>query len=172
MAGSNRRGLANDSRSLCFGFRGKIRPSPAGHVTLRPIPAGSGVPDIFLSYNREDQARAKLFADAFRTQGFEVWQDLSLKPGEAYDEVMETALRAVKDVAVLRSRTSVVSRWVRAEATLAHEAVRKARKAKPNDGLDFRLGFARGSYMSEVLLRSFSQIISDAWNTTARDSRT
>jgi hypothetical protein len=27
-------------------------------------------PDIFLSYSREDQARAKLFADAFAVQGF------------------------------------------------------------------------------------------------------
>jgi hypothetical protein len=29
-------------------------------------------PDIFLSYNREDQARAKLFAEAFEGQGFKV----------------------------------------------------------------------------------------------------
>ena len=130
------------------------------------------MPDIFLSYNREDQARAKLFADAFRTQGFEVWRDLGLKPGEAYGKVTETTLRTAKAVVVLWSRTSVVSRWVRAEATLAHEAVRKARKAKPNEGLDFGLGFARGIYMSEVLLRSFSQILSEAWNTTARDSLT
>jgi hypothetical protein len=30
------------------------------------------VPDIFLSYNREDQPRAKLFADAFKAQGLDV----------------------------------------------------------------------------------------------------
>jgi len=130
------------------------------------------VPDIFLSYNREDQARAKLFAEAFRTQGFEVWQDLGLKPAEAHGKVTDTAHRTAKAVVVLWSRTSVVSRWVRAEATLAHEAVREARKAKHNEGLDFGLGSARGIYMSEALLRSFSQMLSDAWNTTARDSRT
>lgn len=157
---------------MCFGFQGKIRPSPAGHVTLRPIPAGSGVPDIFLSYNREDQARAKLFGEAFRTQGIEVWRDVDLKTAEVYDDVTDTALRTAKAVVVLWPRTSVVSRWERAEATLAHEAVREARKAKHNEGLDFGLGLARGIYMSEVLLRSFSQILSDAWNTTARDSRT
>ncbi|MEQ1782458.1 MAG: TIR domain-containing protein [Hyphomonadaceae bacterium] len=77
------------------------------------------MPDIFLSYNREDQARARLFADAFEAQGFDVWWDTALKSGEAYDEVTETALRTAKAVVVLWSPRSVVSRWVRAEATLA-----------------------------------------------------
>ena len=80
---------------------------------------GSGVADIFLSYNREDQARAKLFADAFTGQGFNVWWDVGLKAGEAYDEVTENALRTAKAVVVLWSKRSVASRWVRAEATLA-----------------------------------------------------
>ena len=76
-------------------------------------------PDIFLSYNREDQARAKLFAEAFEAQGFNVWWDVGLRTGEAYDEVTETALRTAKAVVVLWSKRSVASRWVRAEATLA-----------------------------------------------------
>ncbi len=88
-------------------------------MTLRPIPAGSGVPDIFLSYNREDQPRAKVFAEAFQAQGFEVWWDATLRSGEAYDEVTETALRTAKAVVVLWSKKAVQSRWVRAEATLA-----------------------------------------------------
>ncbi len=75
--------------------------------------------DIFLSYNREDQARAKLFAEAFSAQGFNVWWDVGLRAGEAYDEVTENALRMAKAVVVLWSKKSVVSRWVRAEATLA-----------------------------------------------------
>ncbi|MDZ4762185.1 MAG: toll/interleukin-1 receptor domain-containing protein [Alphaproteobacteria bacterium] len=76
-------------------------------------------PDIFLSYNREDQARAKVFAEAFSAQGFNVWWDVGLRTGEAYDEVTETALRTAKAVVVLWSKKSVASRWVRAEATLA-----------------------------------------------------
>jgi TolB-like protein/Flp pilus assembly protein TadD len=76
-------------------------------------------PDIFLSYNREDQARAKLFAEGFEAQGFKVWWDVGLRTGEAYDEVTETALRTAKAVVVLWSKKSVQSRWVRAEATLA-----------------------------------------------------
>ncbi|WP_159797950.1 TIR domain-containing protein [Croceibacterium salegens] len=76
-------------------------------------------PDIFLSYNREDAARAKHFADGFAAEGLEVWWDVALRSGEAYDEVTEAALRNARAVVVLWSKKSVVSRWVRAEATLA-----------------------------------------------------
>ncbi|MGE0045929.1 MAG: TIR domain-containing protein [Hyphomonadaceae bacterium] len=77
------------------------------------------MPDIFLSYNRDDQARAKLFADAFQREGLSVWWDVGLRSGEAYDEVTESALRGAKAVVVLWSKKSVQSRWVRSEATLA-----------------------------------------------------
>jgi TolB-like protein/Tfp pilus assembly protein PilF len=76
-------------------------------------------PDIFLSYTREDQAAAQRFAEAFEAQGFSVWWDVTLRSGEAYDQVTEEALRTAKAVVVLWSTKSVVSRWVRAEATLA-----------------------------------------------------
>ena len=74
---------------------------------------------IFLSYNREDQPVAKLFAEGFQHAGLSVWWDTALRSGEAYDEVTEAALRGAKAVVVLGSPRSVVSRWVRAEATLA-----------------------------------------------------
>lgn len=77
------------------------------------------MPDIFLSYNREDQVTARRFAEAFAAQGFEVWWDATLRSGEAYDQVTEKALREAKAVVVLWSKKSVESRWVRAEATLA-----------------------------------------------------
>jgi TolB-like protein len=77
------------------------------------------MPDIFLSYTREDQATAQRFAEAFEAQGFSVWWDATLRSGEAYDQVTEKALRTAKAVVVLWSQKSVVSRWVRAEATLA-----------------------------------------------------
>jgi TolB-like protein/Tfp pilus assembly protein PilF len=76
-------------------------------------------PDIFISYNREDAAVAKLYADAFSDQSLDVWWDQTLRSGEAYDEVTEAALKAAKAVVVLWSPRSVGSRWVRAEATLA-----------------------------------------------------
>lgn len=77
------------------------------------------MPDIFLSYSRDDQQRARDFAEALLAEGFDVWWDVALKTGEAYDEVTETALNTAKAVIVLWSQRSVKSRWVRAEATVA-----------------------------------------------------
>jgi hypothetical protein len=53
-------------------------------------------PHIFLSFNCEDQAVARRFAEAFEDEGFTVWWDTTLRAGEAYDEVTETALRTAK----------------------------------------------------------------------------
>ena len=77
------------------------------------------MPDIFLSYSRVDQVTARRFADAFAASGVEVWWDTALRSGQAYDEITETALKTAKAVVVLWSKTSVASRWVRAEATQA-----------------------------------------------------
>ncbi|MBU6165580.1 MAG: TIR domain-containing protein [Alphaproteobacteria bacterium] len=79
----------------------------------------TAAPDIFISYSSDDRARAKLFADAFAAAGLNVWWDAGLRAGDAYDQKIEQALRAARAVVVLWSPTSVASRWVRAEATLA-----------------------------------------------------
>jgi hypothetical protein len=34
---------------------------------------GSHLPDIFLSYDRDDQATAQRFAEGFEPEGFNVW---------------------------------------------------------------------------------------------------
>ena len=77
------------------------------------------MPDIFLSYSREDQATARRYAQAFEREGFGVWWDVALNPGETFDKVTEQALRDAKAVVVLWSKHSVDSRWVRSEATQA-----------------------------------------------------
>jgi TolB-like protein len=79
------------------------------------------LPDIFLSYSREDQTTARRFAEGFGRAGFTVWWDATLDAGQAYDEVTEKALQEAKAVVVLWSKASVASRWVRAEATQANE---------------------------------------------------
>ena len=77
------------------------------------------MPDIFLSYSREDQSIARRFAQGFERAGFNVWWDVTLAAGDAYDQVTEKALQDAKAVVVLWSKRSVESRWVRAEATQA-----------------------------------------------------
>lgn len=78
--------------------------------------------DIFISYNREDIDQARRIAEALVADDFAVWWDQTLQAGQTYDEVTEAALRGAKAVIVLWSPRSVVSRWVRAEATLADRA--------------------------------------------------
>ena len=78
------------------------------------------MPDIFLSYSRENQPVARLYAEGFEREGFSVWWDQELQAGEAFDQVTEKALSEAKVVVVLWSKASVDSRWVRAEATQAH----------------------------------------------------
>ena len=102
------------------------RPLPAASTACRPRdtlaykPTGSpDISDIFISYSREDQVVARLYAETLEAEGFSVWWDAALRSGEAFDEAIEAALRAAKAVVVLWSPRSVGSRWVRAEATLA-----------------------------------------------------
>jgi TolB-like protein len=80
------------------------------------------MPDIFLSYSREDQVTARLYADGLEREGLSVWWDQTLRSGESYDEVTEQSLQDAGAVVVLWSRKSVSSRWVRAEATQAERS--------------------------------------------------
>ena len=77
------------------------------------------MPDVFVSYSHQDRDVARRYADALQAAGLAVWWDDHLRSGESFDEKIEAALRAAKAVVVLWSKTSVASRWVRAEATLA-----------------------------------------------------
>lgn len=74
---------------------------------------------MFISYNREDAAIARIYADSLTSAGLTVWWDATLRSGEDYDAVTENSLRTAKAVVVLWSPRSVNSRWVRAEATIA-----------------------------------------------------
>ena len=74
--------------------------------------------DVFISYNREDQNRARAIAGALEAEGLSVWWDSNLRAGQSYDEVTEKNLREAGAVVVLWSKRSVNSKWVRAEATI------------------------------------------------------
>jgi TIR domain len=41
--------------------------------------------DVFISYSREDQPTARLYAEALTREGFNVWWDQALRSGEAFD---------------------------------------------------------------------------------------
>ncbi|MEL7487474.1 MAG: SUMF1/EgtB/PvdO family nonheme iron enzyme, partial [Pseudomonadota bacterium] len=74
--------------------------------------------DVFISYNRQDQHRARGVADGLEAEGLTVWWDSNLRAGQSYDEVTEKNLREAGAVVVLWSSQSANSKWVRAEATI------------------------------------------------------
>lgn len=80
------------------------------------------MPDIFISYNRDDREKARLIANALEAEGFSVWWDAALRAGETYDEVTERNLRTAGAVVVLWSKRSASSKWVRAEATVGERS--------------------------------------------------
>ena len=73
--------------------------------------------DVFISYAREDKDKARMLADALKEQGWSVWWDPQIPAGRVFDDVIEEALDAVKCVVVLWSKRSIVSRWVKTEAS-------------------------------------------------------
>ena len=77
--------------------------------------------DIFISYARDDEARARELASALTRFGWSVWYDRALIPSEEFDERIERELDSARCVIVIWSHASVKSRWVRAEAGAADE---------------------------------------------------
>src|SRR3712207_2468789 len=75
--------------------------------------------DIFLSYAREDRARARKFVDAFKNEGFSVWWDTGIKPGSTWRGTINKALRECHCMVVLWSPESVESAYVQEEAEKA-----------------------------------------------------
>jgi len=72
--------------------------------------------DIFLSYSRSDQPRARQFEHALEACGWTVFWDRELLPGEGYRRAIENELKQARCVIVLWSRISIESGWVIDEA--------------------------------------------------------
>jgi formylglycine-generating enzyme required for sulfatase activity len=75
--------------------------------------------DIFLSYAREDEARAAVVARVLGELGWSVFWDRRIVAGTSWDEVVERELEACRCVVVLWSAASITSRWVKTEARFA-----------------------------------------------------
>lgn len=78
-------------------------------------------PLLFVSYSRQDLARARPVIALLEGAGFDVWWDGRLEGGENYLQTTETALETAQCVVVLWSATSVASHWVRDEAQRGRE---------------------------------------------------
>jgi adenylate cyclase len=80
------------------------------------------VPDVFISYARQDEAVARRVAKVLQAAGLDVWWDADLPAHRAYSEVIERNLEQATAVVVLWSKTAAKSQWVRAEADFARNA--------------------------------------------------
>ncbi len=72
--------------------------------------------DIFVSYARADKERVAPLVAALEGQGFSVWWDPAITPGQEFDDEISAALDAARAVIVVWTPASVGSRWVRGEA--------------------------------------------------------
>lgn len=72
--------------------------------------------DVFVSYARHDKARVAPLVAAIEAQGWSVWWDPAITPGQEFDQQIVTELKAAAAVLVVWTPSSVNSRWVRGEA--------------------------------------------------------
>ena len=76
---------------------------------------------LFLSYARDDRARAEKLAAALRHHGFEVWWDALIEGGAQFASTISEALDKADAVLVLWSANSIESDWVRDEAATGRD---------------------------------------------------
>jgi adenylate cyclase len=72
--------------------------------------------DVFVSYARSDKALVAPLVAAIEAQGWSVWWDPEISPGQEFDRQITAALKSAAAVVVVWTPTSVESRWVRGEA--------------------------------------------------------
>lgn len=72
--------------------------------------------DIFVSYASEDRDRIEPLVRLLEGQGWSVWWDRQIVPGDQYEHVIEQAIIAARCVVVVWTEHSVASDWVQAEA--------------------------------------------------------
>ncbi len=77
--------------------------------------------DVFLSYAREDTARADQVAKGLAAAGLDVFWDNEIPPGTTWADYIEQKLTQSKALIVLWSENSTKSQWVREEARMGRD---------------------------------------------------
>lgn len=74
---------------------------------------------LFVSYSRKDKDMARRVADALEIQGYEVFWDAAIPPGQKFDAYIFDQLQTSDAVVVLWSMHSTASDYVKEEADYA-----------------------------------------------------
>ena len=69
--------------------------------------------EIFVSYAREDRDRVETLVESLEQQGFSIWWDREIVPGDSFDELIDTQIGEAQVVLVVWTKSSIDSRWVR-----------------------------------------------------------
>jgi hypothetical protein len=77
---------------------------------------------VFISYAREDQDSASILAHHLQGLGYQVWWDRHVKPGEDFEEKIQSQLDLADKVVAIWSERAAKSSWVRNEAKRAYDA--------------------------------------------------
>lgn len=77
--------------------------------------------DVFLSYHHDDREMIEQLAMSMRAQGWRVFWDRTVLPGDRWERVIESCIESAKCVVVIWSSRSKDSDWVREEAYFGKE---------------------------------------------------
>jgi uncharacterized membrane protein YtjA (UPF0391 family) len=83
--------------------------------------------DIFISYSQADREWVKTLANLIEAEGFSVWWDARMLPGDEFGNLVKCELATSRCIIVVWSRHSIESDWVYGEA----DEGRRARKLLP-----------------------------------------
>ena len=72
--------------------------------------------DVFVSYAHEDRTRIEPLVARFEAEGWSVWWDRDITPGEQFSQTIDTAIQSASCIVVAWSRASLKSSWVHNEA--------------------------------------------------------
>lgn len=78
--------------------------------------------DVFVSYSREDKARAAQIVRLLEDDGWDVFWDQETRAGTLWPKVLEQQIDAARCLVALWTASSIDSRWVRIEAYEALQA--------------------------------------------------
>jgi hypothetical protein len=74
------------------------------------------VAQVFLSYCHEDLPRVSPLVAALEAEGYSVWWDRALQPGDSFETTIDQEIQAAGCIVVIWSEKSVASQWVKNEA--------------------------------------------------------
>lgn len=104
--------------------------------------------DVFVSYAREDRARAEQIVRGLQAMGLECFWDTEIPPGQTWSDYIEGKLSVCKAVVVLWSAHSTGSQWVREEARMGRDKGKLIPAMLDNSPAPFGFGEVQAANLS------------------------